>query len=368
MIFLILTATLVACIFYISSEEISTREFFLLLGALIIPVIIIFAISKAPFPNDKYFQSGKLIQTQFHPFFVEQYQQPHTICHSCGKSTCCHTYYTTEYAKHQPYWSVKDSFDREWKISESEHYKMKYIFGNRKITTKPNKCTHGGHVHKGDPYLYTYNNETNSYEYPVNKMSLWFNPLKNSVSLFKSKTDYKMNYPKSLSNYLTNRLQGKTNISAKDWEIFNTKVYERTLANVIAIQLNTNEDANKLEDAWISGKQNDLIIVYTGDYKQPTFVKVFGWTKSSLVKYSLEQHILENGLQSSSLDEMLCIIVKYYEKYDFKKFNYLTTQPPLWAYIVTVIVSILIGFFLLEKFMNNYETKTKYDYRFWDRF
>lgn len=356
MIFLIVMATLVAAIIYIVNIEITTKEFLLMAAAMVAASLVVYGIASIPFHNDGYFESGKLIRTTYHPYFVERYQMPHTVCHPCGKSTCCHTYYTTEYAKHQPYWSVDDSLDREWKITQSFHNEIKEEFGNRMITTRPNKCTHGGTFHSGDPYLYSYNNETKSYRYPTNQISTWYNPLKRGKStLFRSKTEFKKDYPKHIDNYSTTRVEVADGINRHDWDVLNTKLYEKKGVSIILLKVKSSEEAKKLEDAWTKGKKHDITICVKGSYKKPEFVKVFGWTKSSFVRYMLEQDILQEGV---NLEEIERIVVKYYEPYDWDKFGYLTFRPPFWVFLIALIVVCFIGRLMYIEFSTNWEDKT----------
>ena len=362
MILLILIFSGIICSIYMMYEQISTREFIIWLISSILAILIIYLFALLPFNNDTYFQSGRITATIYHPFFVEKYLQSHTYCTPCGKSTCCHTYYTTEYAKHSEYWSTIDTLGRHWEISKNLHNEIKLEYGNKRITTKPNKCTHGGIVYKGDPYLYTYYNETNSYKYPTNKIVSWYNRIKATQNIFNNKTNYKKEYPKSINIYSTNRLLTKgTDITEHDWDILNTKIYERSRANIILTKVNNMDEAKQLENAWLNGRKNDIIISYVGNYKNPEYVKVFGWTKSSLIKHKLESFILKHGIQKSSLKGIEHIIISNYEPYDFSKFNYLSTPPSIGVFITALILTLSIAGGLGFIFMRNYESKDKYD-------
>ena len=366
MLLVILLTSLICCIIYVLNVEISTREFLLTILAIFLSVGIVYGVSLIPFHNDKYFESGRLIQTQYYPYFVEQYQQAHTVTVSNGKTTTTYTYYTTEYAKHQPHWEVKDSLGKEWGVSKKFHNKIKNDFGNKCKITKPYKCTHGGHVHKGDPYVYNYDNNTNTYKYPTNHIKTWHNPIKGKSSLFNNKVDLNIKYPKHISVYKTNRKLAKTDITDKEWEILNTKIYEKVKANLILVEMKDSKEFSKLEDLWLNGKFNDLVICFVGDYKNPTNVKVFGWSDSSLVKVKLEQHILENGIQQSSLEELQQIIIKNYKPYDLSKFNYLTNPPSLLTIIIALIVSLVVGGICIHVFSCNAEDKNYKDDDFWN--
>ena len=359
MFLLILTASAISIYIYVNNKAITKREFLIMTGAIIVAVLAVYGLTVIPFPNDVYFESGRLVETVYHPYFVEEYEEEHERCTGSGDDERCTTYYTTEYAKHQPYWEVKDSLGDDWHVTEKFYNTVKKDFGNKVTVTRPDKCTRGGEFYSGDPYLYTYKNVTNTYNYPTNKTVLWHNPIKNKKSLFLSKTDFKMKYPASKDHYHSERLIGREGIdfTEKDWEILNTKVFEVSGANLILLKLQDSESAKKLADAWQEGSKNDLVICVVGDYSKPEFVKVFGHTKSALVKHQLQSYILDNGVKKANFAEIKDIIEKYYEPFDFKKFNYLKEPPSVSTFILAFIVASLVGFFCYKKFSNNSETK-----------
>lgn len=359
MVLLILLSIFVVTIIFVSNKEITSKEYLLTVLYSTLAVVLVYSISLIPFDNDTYFQSGRITKTQFHPAWIEEYQQAHTMCVSTGKTTSCTTYYTTEHDHHKPYWTVSDSLGQEWKVSSKFHAQVKSYFGNNKVTTRPNKATHGGHFDGGDPYLYTYNNDTNIYKYPTSKIVKWYNPIKDSDSVFNAKTIYKKDYPKVLDMNRTNRLLTNlgSEINGHDWDILNTKAYSLKKVNLIAVQVKSMSEASQLEKSWINGRKNDLVICVVGKYTSPDNVKVFGWTESAKVKIELQHLILEHGLVKSQFSKMLQIINRDYKDKDFTKFSYLERKPPLWALIVSAILSALVSFFCISEFSNNSEDR-----------
>ena len=359
MIMIILIATLVSCIIYVMNKEITTKEFITMTIATIAGVLLVWSLCLIPIPNDKHFKSGTIFITTYHPYFVEEYTQPHTMCTSTGKTTVCTTYYTTERDKHHEYWTVEDTLGREWKVSKARHNEIKQDFGNRVKTSRPNKCTHGGKIVSGDPNLYSYWNETRTYKYPTNKKVVWHNPLKRTTTIFSGKNDLNKKYPESLSYETSNRLlEEEKELTRKDWDMFNSKVYDKCLfANVILTKIKEPEEASKLEAIWINGKQNDLVICIQGTYKEPKFVKVFGWSDSSLVKRKLETYILDNGITRDNLNELVEVIRKDYIPYDFNEFKYLILTPPLWIIFLAFIVACIIGRLCYNEFSTNWDRK-----------
>lgn len=355
MITLILLSTLIIVVLYLLNKEISTAEFLAMVVVVIFIIWLPFGLYSLPTMNDINYESGKLIQTQFNPEFIEQYSQPHTVCTSTGKSTVCHTYYTTEYAKHKEYWTVSDSLGQKFKVTKKFHEEVKKEFGNHKIVKKPNKCKHGGKVYKGDPHVYVYDNETKSYQYPTNKISSWHNPIKNRISLFNSKSTIKKNYPMPESYLVSNRLMlPGEGLTRRDWDELNTRIYEKVGANVILLKVKDSEEANQIEDLWLQGKKNDIIICIKGKYNNPDFVKVFGWSETAYVKIKLQNSILENGIDLVNIEN---IITNYYKPYDMKQFNYITSPPPIWISIISIILTIIVLIFMYAEFTNNFDSK-----------
>lgn len=359
MILLILIASLTSSIIYVLNKEITTKEYIIMLTSTIAGVLLVWGISMLPIANDKKFESGAIWQTKYHPYFVEEYRQPHTVCTSTGKTTSCYTYYTTEHAVYKDRWSVWDTLDREWNVSQSYHNKIKQDFGNRVTITKPNKCKNGGKIIKGDPNVYVYNNYTRTYNYPTNRIVGWHNKLKQKSNVFKRETEYKKAYPKSISIETTNRLMVEENgLTKKDWDILNSRLYDEVFkVNLILTKIDKAEDAKKLEDAWISGKKNDLVICIEGRYKEPRFVKVFGWSSQSIVKRKLESYILDKGIGKDNLEEIYKIIQKDYLPYDFNRFKYLVLTPPFYIILLALFTSIVIGIVCYREFSTNWENK-----------
>lgn len=359
MTFLIILTTIICFIAYLWDKELTLFEFIKTVAITNTTVLIIYTIALIPFNNDKYFASGRLVETVYHPPFIEQYQQAHTRCTGSGKTEHCYTYYTTEYDHHRPYWTVRDSLNQKWGVESLFHSQVKSYFGNNKITTRPNKCTHGGHYISGDPYLYTYKNETNTYKYPTTKKIGWHNPFKNSDSLFNESSDFKISYPKKLDDYRTNRLitNKGSDFLGHDWDVLNTKLYSIKRVNIIAVQVKSLQEASKLEACWTGGEMNDLVICVVGTYNSPEHVKVFGWTKESKVKIDLAQLILDEGLKKQTFPKIINVIKSEYEPMNFSEFKYIHQKPPTWAFIISTILASIICYFCIYEFRNNYERR-----------
>ena len=131
MLTLIFVCLILCFIGFILNKEITWYEF---VGNCLISIIcslILFGICILPIPNDFYYQSGRLNVTEYHPEFVEEYEQRHEEQYACGKDDegnteyCTRIYYTTEHAKHHAYYLTRETkMVRKEKFNK---YKSGYI-------------------------------------------------------------------------------------------------------------------------------------------------------------------------------------------------------------------------------------------------
>lgn len=343
---------LINSILFKLDREISYIEFVKMSMASCLVCILFYGLVQLPTRNDTYFQSGKLITVNHHPYFKERYTQVHVQSYPCGKNMCTRTYTTTEFAIHKEHWTAIDNLQQELEISRRDYYLIGGQFGGKEIQSHPNRMWYGGDCVRGDDSLYSFHNETNTYKYPTTLLEYWHNPLKNTSSLFNANQEIDIAYPERYDERNNNRLLTNELLS-KDWDTLNTKVYEKTGANVILVKLSNIDDAMKLKQAWNRGKKNDIIICYTGKLNKPDNVYIFGWYKSEIVAQELQTYILDNGIKSSNLDSLIPIISKYYAPFDFSQFKYLQKTPTCWQLICCIFINILVIYFAYSVFREN---------------
>lgn len=339
MLILVLICLILCFIGYVLNEEITWYEFIATCLISIFVSLIAYGFCIIPAVNDIYFQSGKLIQVQHHPSFVEEYEQRHETTYPCGTDDdgdtkyCTRVWYTTEHAHHRQYWSALDSLNQSYEISEVFYNQVKKDFGanlKSKNEGKYYRCDHGGYRISGDNSLYYYNNDTKTYNYPTTRISKWFNPIKRTKSIFNTEKSVLL-YPTQNNWLSTNR--DMTNHFGKQWDILNTIVYERIGANVILTT--STED---LKDYWMRGKRNDIII-QVDNVEKPMSVNVFGWYESERLSLELETYILDKGI---NIDGIQHKILSYYIPFNFKKFDYLKYQLADWQYFLICIITLII--------------------------
>jgi hypothetical protein len=120
--------------------------------------------------------------------------------------------------------------------------------------------------------------------------------------------------------------------------------------NVIVVLANTADESYSyaLQDAWINGKKNDVIVVI-GAPKFPnraSWVRVLAWTDSELFKVKLQDEIMK--LPTLEAHEVItttsAMILNHYVRKPMKDFEYLEAEidPPLWVMLIA------IGFIVLS--------------------
>ena len=333
MLTLIIVCVVLCYIGFALNEEITLEEFLLNVVISIVVSLVVFGFCIIPVPNDFYYQSGRLNRVEHHPYFVEEYEERHEESYACGKDKegnteyCTRIYYTTEHAKHREYWLAKDSLGQEKEITQRFYLMVGQDFGKEKSYNggRTYRCTHGGHRVRGDNSLYYYNSDT-VYKYPTTDIGSWFNPLKKSQSIFN--TEKPTPYPNRIDWFKNNRSP-----LGKEWDILNTKLYEKMGVNVI---LTTSH--GDLKHDWMRGKRNDIVI-QVDDVKKPTVVKVFGWFGDEILATKLETYILDNGI---NLDGIQHVILSYYKPFDFSEFDYLKFHLADWQLILVCIFTILV--------------------------
>lgn len=309
--------------------------------------------------------SGQITKATYHPPWTELYYV--TVCTTSGTGktsvTTCHQEPRTRY--HSEYWSASTNIRSEHYISRKFYDEIYYKFGKNKVTERDYRPG----LISGDHNIYNIYNKT-GYIYPVNEQRYWKNPLKASRSSFsytKVPKDIKLfEYPVSNDWRVSKRLLGtaKAAINLYDFDKLNAELGPRKKVNLIIIGFGSNSSADIghwQEAAWHGGKKNDLVITYGGDNQgKPAWVHVFGWTEKDEVKTELETLLLQENINTFTLTKIKSIINEKYIIKDWSKFNYLSIEPPLWAWVAVIIALILTQLVVWYIFMQNNYDKEHY--------
>jgi hypothetical protein len=283
--------------------------------------------------------SGRVERVVFYPRWVEEYQQMHTRTSTDSDgNTTTEIYYTTEYRTHHEQWATQTTLG-EFEVAKPKHDEVLNLFGGSVET----KWTHKGGFHSGDHNIYIGHNKTDWLE-PVTDTRSWANKIKAAPSVFSFRKVPKgakvYQWPENPDRFRSDRLLGITgNIDRLAWDQMNARLGPKKRVNLILIGFGTapREIAEWQQAAWLGGKKNDLVVCFGGSPARPEWASVFGWTESETCKRNLETLVLDHGVSASLLPLIEREVEANFRAKDWKKFDYLTIEPPTWAYVVLVL-------------------------------
>jgi len=301
--------------------------------------------------NDTETWSGHVLGVKHTPYWHASWweTETYTVTVGSGKDERTETR-TRQVHKTRTYpekWIVQTTLD-DVNISKTKYIELKEKFG--KENKKPG---HRPDMDSGDKYDYFLENQNNHFE-PVHVVKSWKNKIKSAPSAFsfpKIPENVGFKYPETGSPFRSKRLLGRaTTIDTYLFDCMNARLGPSKKVNVIIIGFSENDSSSLAHDQeakWIGGKKNDLVLCYGGpDNNRWTYV--FGWTEEALVKRNLETILLENEINNDILPKIENEIRLNYKIRDWHQFDYITTEPPLWAYITQIILMVVtqVGFWI----------------------
>jgi hypothetical protein len=291
--------------------------------------------------------SGQLAVATFYPEWVEKYKVAvyKTVTKRVGKTTTTErvfSHYETRYRTHHERWELRDTLGQEKDVGKAECDAVAASFGGY-ATQNGNKSG----FYKGDPNVYVATNKTGVL-HPTTTWRSFENRIKAAPSLFsfaKVPEGTPVHaYPSNRNWRESNRLLGTAagTIGALDWDQMNSRLGPVKFVNVIAIGFGPDADssiAQHQQASWVGGRKNDVVICYGGGTPtRPRWAYVFGWTESELAKRNLESIVLDNEVTGAIIPKIEAEIRQNYEIKDWTKFDYITIEPPTWAYVVALIL------------------------------
>lgn len=113
-----------------------------------------------------------------------------------------------------------------------------------------------------------------------------------------------------------------------------------------------------LEELWIGGKDNDVILVVGVDKNlKPTWARVMAWTKDERIKVKLRDDIMDlPKLELSSvMNTLQTDIEKYYKRKPMSDFEYLASSitPTVEEWVISLIIGFLASIGLTYMFHKN---------------
>jgi len=250
--------------------------------------------------------------------------------------------------------------DASWTVyttlGDFEIDQNKYLYFNDKfkdnhpVAGKRTTWEHNSKMIDGDPNDYVADNKTGWIE-PVTTTKHFKNKIKAAPSLFsyaKVPTNIVVQpWPRSQNLFVSDRVMGEARsaITTLKWDQMNAVIGASKKVNLIVVGFgDAGMNMSEWQEAkWIGGKKNDLVICYGGKPGEvATWVRVFGWTEKNIVKQNLQTLFLNTPVNDGIIPLVQKEVVDNYVIKDWKKFDYITIEPPTWSYWVYFLVMIIV--------------------------
>lgn len=328
--------------------------------------------------------SGQVVEPKQYSRWKEYYEyavyRTETIHQTCtdseGKSyDCSYTIQVFDHWEptsrwHNEHWNV-DTTLGSYSISSEKYQYLCKKFGEVK-PVRGNRTTseHNSRMIAGDPNDYIAVNKNHWIE-PVSKTVSFENRVKAAPSLFSFgivPTNISVfSWPETKDLFTTDRLLGtaRQKISVLEWDQLNAVLGTAHKINLIMVGFpsGTPSDYGKWQEAkWIGGKKNDLVICFAAG-ENVEWVYVFGWTEKAIIKKNLESLLFDHPINSSIIPKIKDEVVLNYQIKDWKKFDYITIEPPTWSYWVFAIVLTVTQILLYIFFHKNDMDKNNSGYQ-----
>ena len=148
-------------------------------------------------------------------------------------------------------------------------------------------------------------------------------------------------------------------LNAKLNEI-NANVGRPRQANIIVVVVKTNDIGytHALEQAWLGGKKNDIVVVVgmpAGG--EMAFASVMSWSKSEEMKLSIRDRIMELGQFDGGkvLDIVSSEVKAKFVRREMADYEYLmeAVEPPVWLLVIIFVVGVAASVVLSVYFIRN---------------
>jgi hypothetical protein len=304
--------------------------------------------------------SGQITHTAHFPQWAEEWQEAiyrtEHYTTGYGKNRQSHTrrvfsHYETRHTTHSEHYVAYLYFgeiSEEKDICIATFNDIKKNFGNVVEDGGTQSFHHGGKFDGGDRKIYRASNKT-GYIYPVTTTRHFENRVKAAPSKFSfvsvPSNAPVYNWPVNSNYMVSDRLINEPRISILEFDRMNSRLGPKKFVNVIMINFGDNKRsiAELQRSKFIGGKKNDLVLCYgqVNSNNVPAWAMVFGWSESDQCKRNLEIILLEHSISDAILPLIEQEILVGYVIKEWSKFDYLSVEPPKWAYWVLAIVMII---------------------------
>lgn len=312
---------------------------------------------------------------------VEYYEDWNEYIHrrctrSCGKN--CTTTYDCSYVQyHPPKWVITTSTDEEILITKAEYDRLVKHFGN---STFIDLYRHY-HTNDGDKYVTVWYKHQEDKVIPATTKHRYENRVKAADhSIFhlgevsKEMVDqYKLfNYPDIYDEYKQSALLGDSTLEAIKADSILRRYngilgHDKEVKIFLLIHKNQPLESGLYQEwYWCGGNMNEFIVsVGVNDDNKIDWCKVISWTPNELLKSTVRRKVEAlDSLDHAKLVHLIGDEVKdNFVRKDFKEFDYITVDPPMWSVVLTFVLTILLNVGLSFWIVNNEFDRKWFDFR-----
>ena len=266
-------------------------------------------------------------------------------------------YHSYDVDDHPPEWHIKTSLGMDLRISQSEFERLAVQFGNRQFVNLHRKQgMHGYHKINGNRFDAIWQCQREKLE-PVTTKHTYVNRIKASSSTILKRPPVPLDrasklysYP-NLSGYHQKCVLGGAGPTTAGGEK-KLMAMNAALGGTKQVRVYTmifkNEPVGTAMDQeahWTGGNKNELnVCIGVDDSYEVQWAHVFSWSKSEILKAEAKS-FLEQQKQldlEKFADWLEPAIMEGWTRRNFHEFDYITVDPPTWAIITTMIVTLLV--------------------------
>lgn len=280
---------------------------------------------------------------------------------------------------HNEYFRLYSNISTEYGVGKDEYHDVVRQFSNPTIAVQGDRRTgeHNSRMIDGDPNDYE-TRPNNGITVPVIDQRSFVNRIKAAPTVFSyGKVDPKepvYNYPLVNNWRRSDRLMGvaSSQLNQRLWDEMNARLGPLRQVNVIMVGFkDMSIDVAMIQEAkWVGGKKNDMVICYgiNGNTNMADWVHVFSWSEREDCKSNLRDIVLQNPINNNMIPLIEKEILLNFVRKDWHKFDYITIEPPTWAYVwFFVVLGITQAGIWTFGFLNGVDkdgVKANYPYRY----
>lgn len=368
---------------YKNPLELIWSEFFIQLFAGMILIIAIFGSLFFWFSgiSDTEIHNSYAINAEYYEEWTEEVTYTEEECSGSGKNRTCRTVTKTRHDYHPPYWKINTSTSKGISIDEDQYKNITHKFGNeeKEFLYRANQVSFGD----GNKYVTNWTGEDTN-KIPVATEHTYVNYLKASKSIKKrqgTKTAYTAllkEYPKTYEGaYGKIEIDRIINAGVKlpaDWQKTLDEELDSYLAltgkrkevNILVYTVNSKDSGfiHALEEHWIYGKKNDVIVVLgVNQFPKLEWVEIMVFAGNESLKVELRDSIKSLGDISDPVKLNKIIKTKVEQKYKRVPMETLENllydiELPIWViFLALLCITTIIGFISIM-FENNSKRDT----------